>query len=528
MKSLFILGILIHCLYLGVQAQSHRLDSYWYFELFTNGDTSVLSSSVLEFGPEEVTSYQLAENTNAPRYFSNGSLNGLNGSTYVSNQCVVLQNLRDSVLLNYIYENGRNTEACELGYDGFGVQLYLPLQDSQFVFASEQYAYVDGNSFNGIKVPGYAYFMFDDPRVGLAEVDTSFAFNTPDTLFAELSDAISHPDGGWWIVTRARYSNAYYATYLDAEGGIAAVVESPSYGPDSMIASFGPRMRFRPDGKAFAVGGHRDSILLYYFDRTTGVVTPWTSLAEPNLTRDTLPDRTTTDVEWSADGRYLYYAPVYGLYQYDTHAADIEASRYTLALTTIDSLPYYYYFRLERGPDCRIYSTSANSSNLLHVIDNPTYPGSKADFRIHFVDLVKRTQFGLPEFPNYHLWAKDRLANGYTTQIDTAVCDSTIRGFNEVSSTREVSKLEIPWRIYPSPTSPTSTLSIEVPPTLFRSFSLRCVDALGREVFQEEFRGEVMQVSLSQYGLSSGLYSFTLLSDGRVLGESQRVLVVGR
>lgn len=133
-------------------------------------------------------------------------------------------------------------------------------------------------------------------------------------------------------------------------------------------------MRFNPAGTEFVLMGGDDGVAFYYFDRISGQIT--FREVFPNPDPEHIPYRASSDVNWSADGRFVYITDRYNIYQIDAQSSDLEASavRITEDDPATDNFPYY---RISRGPDCRLYIAFPGSAKELHVIDKPNKKGSR-------------------------------------------------------------------------------------------------------------------------------------------------------
>jgi len=77
---------------------------------------------------------------------------------------------------------------------------------------------------------------------------------------------------------------------------------------------------------------------------------------------------------------------------------------------------------------------------------------------------------------------------------------------------------------YPNPATTTLTLPYRLPPGT-RTARFVATDALGRQVYAQALDPRQPLASLPVAGWAPGLYFFTLLADGQVLGR-QRVAIV--
>ena len=239
---------------------------------------------------------------------------------------------------------------------------------------------------------------------GLGKVIEKNHFLLQDTLIVSAS-AVRHANGrDWWIMTGEQFNDDTYCFLLDTFGiHLVPNIRRASWiGPDQGTAFFA----FSPDGSKMARGGHGipAAFRLYDFDRCTG------QLSNPITL--TIPDDEAF-VSWpcfSPNSRYLYLTNLVSrLYQYDTWAADINASVQLVGV--YDGFLADYgspttMFTMTVGPDQRIYMSANNGTRYLHVIHQPDEPGLACDFRQHDFQMPAVFPFFLPNMPFYRLYQK--------------------------------------------------------------------------------------------------------------------------
>jgi hypothetical protein len=237
-----------------------------------------------------------------------------------------------------------------------------------------------------------------------------------------------------------------------------------------------------------------------------------------------VPYRVTCDVNWSADGRFVYITDRHNIYQIDALASDLAASavRITEDNPETDNIPYY---RITRGPDCRMYVAIPGTAMHLSVIDKPSQKGRACDLKPAGVNMPSIYFVGIPEFPNYALWANDRIDRGLAPIIDTAVCDSSILAYPYViwtaTSTAEVPEAE--WTIYPNPARGGGIINVVFPTALIKQEQVYATlyNSTGQAVADLELDGgrESQQVMLPV--LPKGVYTLALGRLGESLGVQQ-------
>ena len=196
-------------------------------------------------------------------------------------------------------------------------------------------------------------------------------------------------------------------------------------------SQFGTRLKFRPQGDAFAIVGADSTLGLYRFDRHTGDIALWAHVPVVFPEPWWEPFRLRHDAEWSACGRYLYIAYHGAITRVDTEG-DLGDPAAWQSVTEQRAGPYIVsYFELERGPDCRIYVGPVGASQYMSVIDDPSAGASEVAGTLQPDGMaVGRWYFvSLPDAPDYGQWARDRLRRGLPTAIDTSTCDPRLPAY---------------------------------------------------------------------------------------------------
>jgi hypothetical protein len=337
---------------------------------------------------------------------------------------------------------------------------------------------------------------------------------------------------GWWLFSKASKSNKFFLWHLTNDTILLISTQEVGLSPNRR-EGISLDICFRPEGDAFALSGSDHGLDLYYFDRLTGEISVWDQI-DPSYDPDFEPHSVWSRCEWSADGRYLYVTNQRKLYQFDTHAPDIGAS--AVMINSPESLPFTSsYHQIQRGPDCRIYIGPAGTGRALSVIDKPSRPGKACELKDNGLLLPNIFFVGIPDFPNYSLWAKDRVNRGLAPIIDTAVCDSTIAAFDYfdwTSSTSDVLAKAENLSISPNPASSGNelTLSYDLPASLHgelsRAMSASLYSMSGQKIADARllsFGQTSARVVLPEF-IPSGVYFLMIGSSGRLLLECKVVV----
>jgi hypothetical protein len=252
---------------------------------------------------------------------------------------------------------------------------------SSIRFPTVWYSYVDMNANNGKgRVVYKNKELFRTTR-------TSSGFN----------HVVRHDNGeDWWFIQMEDTTNVFYIFGIDDQGPF--IHDTLRLGPKRPwdVSSAG-QAKFSPDGNQWAMPLKFHGIDIYDFDKEAGLLSNRRNYAIPNLNSQ-------TGLEWSANGRFIYYSHRDSLYQIDTDELDLHLAQSLIAVWDSTSNPFPTRFGyMARGPDCRIYMSSYSSTKTIHVINNPDAKGLDCDFRQHAIDLlgVSTGTVSIPNFPNF-------------------------------------------------------------------------------------------------------------------------------
>lgn len=226
---------------------------------------------------------------------------------------------------------------------------------------------------------------------------------TEDLIIHGKLTAVRHANGrDWWILVFKYFSNQYHRFLLSPEG----ITEVPMGSVGLPIPAGVGQAVFSPDGTKFAklnlhlIGGpvYLD---IYNFDRCEGFLYTPIHLTYQELGLSPLHG----GLVFSPNSRYLYVSSDQYIYQYDTWAADIAASRETIV--SLAANPTETDFALAQlGPDGKIYVSGYNIRDL-HVIHNPNAAGAACEFEKKALSFDYILGRGIPNHPYYGLGPLD-------------------------------------------------------------------------------------------------------------------------
>jgi hypothetical protein len=309
-------------------------------------------------------------------------------------------------------ENGTGLAAGPAGVQNQGAYGYILDQGAMILPAPEQDSiyyllHMDKELTQNQSIVQSFHFYFSQINInrnnGLGAVVKKNETVISDILNMGKITATRHANGSdWWIVIRKHDTNRYYKILLSREGITVSGTQDIGYAVSSQ--SIGQAV-FSPDGTKYTnvhlTGSAGDPIhvSIYDFDRCSGELS--------------IPVQFTySDTAWaggiaiSPNNRFLYVSSFRYVYQYDLHAADIEASRITVAEWDGFAEEGFFattFYLAQLGPNGKIYINSNNAVSYLHVINQPDSIGLACDVCQHCVELPSKNSFSLPNFPNYRL-----------------------------------------------------------------------------------------------------------------------------
>ena len=212
-------------------------------------------------------------------------------------------------------------------------------------------------------------------------------------LIGNMADGISAVKQGngrdWWIVARrSDFStggppdNDFYLFSVTPNG----IDTLPEQTIGSLNSTNGCTIQFNPMGEKFVFVNWRGLIEEYDFDRCSGIISNPVNI-EPE---DSLNSPFIWGAEYSLNGQYLYIStsiPVSYIYQYDTYASNIQASRKTIF--TFNQFPNAGG-ALKRGPDGKIYYALAWNDSV-HF--NFPYPDTAYNMYNMNLGVINQTGF---------------------------------------------------------------------------------------------------------------------------------------
>ena len=338
---------------------------------------------------------------------------------------------------------------------------------------------------------------------GLGKVVEKNEVVIADTLHSDMH-AVRHANGEDWWLLLAKANKPIIFSVLFTKDGIAGVFEQAIGPQPDPWFSGGGVSAFSPDGTKYARFYKDEQLSVFDFDRGTGLLANF-----QNFYADTTAG-TFGSLAFSASSRYLYVNSHIQLTQFDLQAGDIQASR--VVVGEYDGYMFFDVFPttfglMQLAPDCKIYLSSRNGSNILHVIHSPDEPGLACNFVQHEFFLPAINTYAIPNFPNY------RLGTGYP------VCDPTIQ-----LVTSSVQVLPQPWEVSVFPNPAGGQVTVEVPQPLAAESVWSLCNAVGQRVLLHKMERGTTEVQVRLTGVPPGLY-FWEMRDGEGRMGSGKLIV---
>ena len=503
-------GILfLLCLPIFVFGQKH--DYVWIFGYNSNATASfpgvegvILSFNEIPLSVEYVQTFTNITVSNATIADPFGNLLFYTNGCQIANRFHQLMENGDSLNFGTVFNERCNENA--FGYPA-GPQscLILPLpgnNDNYCVFHNK-IEYVYEPEFDVITLS----LLFTRVNVLISGVIEKNIPVIQDTLSAGQLTAVKQNNGiDWWVMVPQYLSNKYYYFEL-TENGIENLSEQQIGNSTVKQGEGGGQAVFSPDGTKYIRYTPADGLFIFDFDRTTGLLSNFRFI-------DIGDGAFTGGVAVSPNSRYLYVCSEDFVYQFDLQAADIEASRITVAEYDGYQSPFpTKFFNAQLAPDCKIYINSFATVDVLHVIHYPDEPGLACNFEQHAVQLPFNHGRSLPSFPNYRLGP---LVEG---EDPPPPCEAVVSTKEEEAPTRQNAY------VFPNPAP--GYFKVVFEEALRRPGRVVLYNGLGQAVLEEALGAGSREFRLEVGDVSPGLYFYSVLLEGALV-KGGKLVIAGR
>lgn len=335
--------------------------------------------------------------------------------------------------------------------------------------------------------------------------------NTPinyDTLLYGQYLGILHGNGrDYWAIGAPTYDSNKYYKYLIGPTGVklhSTQEVGMNINPGLGQAAFSPNGEHMAYYDWFGIAGISTNvgIDIYDFDRCSGEMSNHVQIVYPGLAAP-------GGIAFSPNSRFVYTPAWDKVYQCDLWAADIPASRVTVAEYDgfIDERGFPTRFNNAKlAPDGKIYITVSNvNSRYLHVIDQPDSLGTACNVQQHQILM-----------PSY---ADNFMPNHPVTRLGKMVgspCDTIL------SSSGEVVPDLVKFELYPNPASSFIEINASVvggKPMQWQLFTLE-----GKLIKQVQFENPGKKIVLLD-DLPNSIYVYKLICEDKTVRHGKLVVV---
>ncbi len=460
--------------------------------------TNTHGGIIIDYNKKPVTASYNYRKTNL--FVCNASICDSNGNLRCYSNGCVIAGTDDEILENGddINPGGAHQFRCieqNRGYaSGIQSALFLPLPDSadRYVLFHKSYE-IKNNPVDVVTDK----LLFSSVRF-INDKGVVYNKNTQiindELAYGELI-AVKHSNGnGWWILTPKRNSNTFYIFKFTKDGIVDTIQQAIGIKPVPQGEGYG-QIVFSPDGTKIYRTNPFNPIMVYDFDRETGMLTGFDTIS---YTYGNTPVGE-IGCAVSPNGRFLYLGARKNLYQLDLHAPDISASQILVAEWDGFANPFSTLFQqLQLGPDCKIYGLAGGDTRYFHVIHNPDAPGLACNVEQRGLPLPTPSGASMPSFPNFRLGTPDNPGLPCSPVVSTTNPPTPLPAFS----------------VFPNPVR---TVLKVVPNQQYGGPALlRLHDLTGRLVLERAFDPLAPATEVDVSALAQGVYVYEVWCEGAV------------
>ncbi|MEI6411013.1 MAG: T9SS type A sorting domain-containing protein [Bacteroidota bacterium] len=322
-----------------------------------------------------------------------------------------------------------------------------------------------------------------------------------DSLLGFYITATRHANGrDWWVVAPRQGNVGFNVSLLSPEGiSYKGIQQFDSDSLYTLICC--GQTAFSPDGSKYFMHLPTYGVFILDFNRCTG------GFSNPKFIDQAFNQSGSGGVAVAPGGRYLYVPSGYRVFQYDLMATDIAASRLTVAEYDGYESPFpTTFFQAMLAPDGKIYISSPNGNNILHVINQPDSTGLACNLVQHGLTLPALAGFFIPNFPNF------RLAALAGSPCDTIRPDTTITTFVKPGEIEQAPSV----RSWPNPV--TAEIRFERTPFIGNNSNstLRIYDGAGKTIVVRKLNPQESNWKMDTTKWPAGLYFWEISTDAGI------------
>ena len=448
-------------------------------------DTFPFGISILDFTKERVrtlprfpTEYNIGTNS-AYICDENGEL------MLMSNGCAVLD--RNAHVIpggEGLNPGDIHSRYCPDFYLGFHQILMLPdLVNDDYTLLIHKDIAVDRNIGRYFSPHLYYTLVERLPDNSFNVTTKNLAIRGKDAAYDQLA-AIPHSNNkDWWVLENHGHHTSDYLIYI-VNKDTAYLASTQSIGPSLYNFDIdGSQLVFSPDGSKLCMHTQKDGIILFDFDRTTGLLSNYRNYFEDWMINT---DSTVLDgLCFSPDSRLLYISSAVDLYQLDESDPTNPIEFIIHIPRLLDDLIGWptQLGEMHIGPDCRIYISPRWVSGNLHVIHNPNAKGISCDVEFKAITMPSLIHRKIPNYSFYHM-AKE-----------VPLCDSTIGWISTLVDF--IPDLQDELFLYPNPTDGHVTMTTTFSLTNGR---IDVFNATGQLVLTDNYSGQEKEMFIPGQG----------------------------
>jgi len=498
--------LVLVCVCVCIRATAQKHDYIWlggyhsHVGLIDTYDTYGITKLNFNQTPVEISYDSLGMNFNrAPCSISDkdGNLIFYSNGNYIANKWDVPIENSDSLSfgwVSYVWDPSIAKDGQR--YPRSNIVIPLPQNSNEYLFFNLLVdTFLNKNSFANRKL--YSTIIDITGNFGLGCIKEKKNVMMDSILGQEII-LIKHGNGkDWWLIGQLRNTNCFYSFLITKDGYVRQsnqcvmnylnITDELSYGAAS------------PDGSKIATISTKEGLSLYDFDRCSGIISNPVDAKLPEIHANSLIG---IAVSFSPNSRFVYVNATNRIYQYDTWAADIAASKDTVAW--YDGFKDIHLETLfansQLAPDGKIYLSTGNTTRYYHVIDKPDEKGAACNVLQHSVKL-KSYVGGVPYYPNYRLGA-----------LAGSPCDTL---YSDIENQEPRAKTI---QVFPNPA--TDFVTIDYGNIIWGRYnivSLKLTNAMGQVVYESVLPRYSGLHKIDVSNLVNSFYHAEVFGDGRMI-----------
>ena len=432
-----------------------------------------------------ITNAGICDTTGQLLFYSNGD--------YIANR-------NHGRLLNTTFFNPTITGDTTYGLNGVQTVLILPRPShpDQYMVFHVNGEYFTANNQSEFQPLALWYSKVDmnlDGGMGGIVANEKTVTLIDDTLTWGRITACKHANGrDWWVIMHRYYSDLYYKLLLTPD---TILVSQQTIGR-VIVRDVDGMACFSPNGSLYCMLSVDNKLDLLDFDRCTGEFSVHEQIDVPL-------NYATFGCAFSANGRFLYVNSNRNIFQYDTWASPIANSLDTVALWDGRLSPLATTFFMEHlAPDNKIYITTFEGTDKLHVIEDPDSLGLSCHVVQSAITLPSYNALSLPNAANYDLGP-----------VSGSVCDSLTNGIAESEISKSIT-------LNPNPAREYYWINYQLTTTDQLKFEL--YSATGQLIEQKNLYGSFRSLRVDCTSYQKGVYFYRVLKRGVMIGSGTLVV----